>query len=48
MALKLVVAEERSLRKRMSLMNDFGLLEGGTGGYSLEVEGLQDDDLGDD
>ena len=29
MALKLVVAEERSLRKRMSLMKDFGCLKGG-------------------
>lgn len=28
MALKLVVAEERSLRKRMSLMKDFGCLKG--------------------
>ena len=28
-ALKLVVAEERSLRKRMSLMKDFGCLKGG-------------------
>lgn len=29
MALKLVVAEERSVRKRMSLMKDFGCLKGG-------------------
>lgn len=40
MALKLVVAEERSLRKRMSLMKDFGCLKGGQVDIQLEVEGL--------